>query len=125
MTFSWAVGYTCRHGSAAVQPADTVDRIIRNQRYRGWPLLLWLCVWCTFWMSSALELETWLLPTVYYGFPWHALLWVGWVVPMLASYIVLIIKIEHRPTRRLKLGADMWVVPGPRYPPKEILAFHF
>jgi hypothetical protein len=104
---------------------DTVDRVIRNQRHRGWPVFVYLCVWGMFWLGSAFALERWLMPTVYYGFPFHNFLWLGWVVPMLASFIVLLIKIDRQPPNRLKLGDELWAVPAGRVAPKDIRAFRF
>jgi hypothetical protein len=107
-----------------MQP-DTVDRTIRNQRYRGWPVLLIVCGWCAFWMAVAFVIEKWLIPMVFYGFPYHLLLWVGWIIPVLTTFVVMLIKIDRRPPKRLKLGEVAWVVPGPRVQPKDIRAFHF
>lgn len=105
--------------------SDTVDRTIRNQRYRGWPVPVMLGTWGVIWMAGAFVLEYWLMPTVYYGVPYHLLMWVFWVLPMLASLIVILIKVDCRPPKRIKLGDDVWVVPGPRVQPKLIVAFHF
>jgi hypothetical protein len=120
-----AGGYTCGVWSSAMAGVDTVDRVIRNQRYRGWRVFVYLCIWGMFWMGSALALEIWLSPPIYYGFPWHRLLWLAWVVPMLASFIALLIRMDREPPKRLKLGDDLWSVPAGRVAPKDIRAFRF
>lgn len=104
---------------------DTADRIIRNQRYRGWPVFVCMCAWALTWMGAAVVLERWLMPRVYYGPPYHLFLWLGWGIPMLASFVYLLIRIDRWPPKRLKLGDELWAVPGPRLPVKEIRSFRF
>jgi hypothetical protein len=102
--------------------SDTVDRTIRNQRYRGWSVAALIGIWCVVWMGSAYLLDRFVYPPSGPGPAW---IWLTWLVPVLASFFVLIRLIDRRPPKRLKLGDDMWVVPGRRVPPKDTHAFHF
>jgi hypothetical protein len=103
-------------------PTDTVDRTIRNQRYRGWPVPLLIGMWGVLWMGTAYILERFVFPPSGPGPSW---IWLTWVVPVGASFPVLIRLIDRRSPKRLKLGDDMWPVPHGRVKPKDIRAFHF
>lgn len=103
---------------------DTVDRTIRNQRYRGWPLLLWLFLWGLSWMGSAILLERWFSPTRASDYL-VAAAWLCWVILMLITYIMILVRIGRLPPKRIKLGEEMWPVPGARIKPKDIGGFHF
>ena len=104
-----------------MQERDTVDRTIRNQRQRGWHILVWLCIWGLAWMGSAIALERAYSPPSYV----NVLAWIAWVVLMLATYIFILIRIGRLPPKRVKLGDDLWIVPGPTVRVKDIRGFHF
>jgi hypothetical protein len=102
--------------------SDTVDRTIRNQRYRGWPVLVLLGIWGVFWMAAAYFLERWLFPLPP---PNNPVMVLPFLIAVIASFVVLLILIDRRQPKRLKLGDDMWAVPSGRVQAKDIRAFHF
>jgi len=103
---------------------DTVDRTIRNQRPRGWTFLFWLGAWGLIWMGGAVAVELWLSPPKY-TLSLGALLWLIWLIPMLASYFLLLFQIGRLPPTRLKLGDNLQLIPGPTVPPKNVRGFRF
>jgi len=103
---------------------DTVDRTIRNQRRRGWHILLWLGGWSLAWMGGAIAVERWLTSPISSNY-FRVIVWICWLVPMLATFFVIIVRIGRLPPKRLKLGEDLWAVPGPSVPVKDVRGFHF
>ena len=107
-------------GWAIAMQGDTVDRTIRNQRYRSWPAVAGLSCWVVFWIGLAYVVgrQLSLVPTF----------WVNlvFVLATTASFVLAgAIFDRYLPIRRLKLGAELRTTPNAKYALKDIQVIAF
>lgn len=104
-----------------MEPDDTVDRTIRNQRYRCWPAWACLGAFALLWMSAAFVLDR-LTPR-----EWEPYVGGGTAALMLATMSVVVWHLDRRPVHRIKLGDELRAFPKPggRHLPANIRAIRF
>jgi hypothetical protein len=103
---------------------DTVDLTIRNQRRRGWQVLVCAACWFIVWVGGFNLLIQFASPPRF-GSAHIGILLILWAVPMLVTYVVILVRLCRLPPIRIKLGAKMWIEPGRTVPPKDIRGFRF
>jgi hypothetical protein len=102
-----------------MQPFDTADRTIRNQRVQDWPSLPISIGWAAVSAGFLLALWKWLPPNI-------TLIYV--LIPLLPSVIGFLRRIvlaDRLPVQQLKLGDELVVVPARRYRLDEIGEIRF
>jgi hypothetical protein len=99
---------------------DAVPIVIRNQRVRGPVPWMWLFGWI------ALGLATGLLAELYVRSEWHWAVDFGLLVVFLASFVVIVIWLDHHPrVKRIKLDDELRVYPGRQHKPADLTAVRF
>jgi hypothetical protein len=102
----------------ATPPVETTDRTIRNQRDTGWPASAWIGLWAGLWVVAGIALAS-ATPR-----PWGPAVAGVTILLMLGSCLALLIRLDRRPSRRLRLGDELRAYPFGRWQPADILAIH-
>ena len=104
-----------------MEPDDTVDRTIRNQRYRCWPAWAWLGALALLWLAAAIVLDR-LTPR-----DWEPYVGACTCLLMLLTAFIVLWHLDHRPVHRIKLGDELraFPMPGGRHLPANIRAIQF
>jgi hypothetical protein len=99
---------------------DTVDRTIRNQRYRVWPPLAVIGGWTVIWLGIAIVVERELTPAPNF---WVTVAFLVATAASFAGIMALFGRFEQ--VKRLKLGDEVRTSPSSRFAPKDIRVISF
>lgn len=96
---------------------EVVPMTIRNQRYRGWPIIL-LAIWVVFWLGAAILLRMLGLKSV------------GTVLPAALFLVVLtvvgvLLMLDRWPVKHIRLGDDLVAIPTACFRAEDIAVIAF
>lgn len=102
-------------------PDDTVDRTIRNHRYRGWPGWAWAGAFAFLWLPAIYVLDR-LTPREWLPYAIAGTFLLEAITGALSLW-----HLEHRPAHRIKLGDELraYDIPRGRHAPANIAVIRF